>query len=66
MAYLIICLRRINHMVVKDHLHSSSDVQEVVLSTLTLGQKWYESIGLPVRIYRQIIFKFIPGAIYSL
>jgi hypothetical protein len=30
-ALLIVCFRRINHMVVKNHLHSSSDVP--VLST---------------------------------
>jgi hypothetical protein len=31
----LLCFRRINHMVVKDHWHSSSDVQEVVSSTMT-------------------------------
>jgi hypothetical protein len=34
MSYLIICFRTINHMVVKNHLHSSSDVQEDVSSTI--------------------------------
>jgi hypothetical protein len=34
-SYLFICFRRINHAVVKNHLHSSSDVQEVVSSTTT-------------------------------
>ncbi len=37
MSYLIICFRRMNHIVVKDHLHSSTDIQEVVSST-TLKQ----------------------------
>ncbi len=32
-----ICFRRINHMAVGNHLHSSSGVWEVVLSTLRLG-----------------------------
>jgi hypothetical protein len=32
-----ICFRRINHMAVKNHLHSSSGVQEVVLGTLITG-----------------------------
>jgi hypothetical protein len=29
-----ICFRRINHMAVKNHLHSSSGVQEVVAGTI--------------------------------
>ncbi len=33
MFYCIICFRRINHLVVKNHLHSSSGVREVVPST---------------------------------
>ncbi len=32
--YCIICFRKINHLVVKHHLHSSSDVQEDVSSTI--------------------------------
>jgi hypothetical protein len=32
--YCIICFRKINHLVVKHHLHSSSGVREVVSSTL--------------------------------
>jgi hypothetical protein len=35
-VYLSICLRRINHVVVKNHLHSSSDVQEVVSGTIRI------------------------------
>jgi hypothetical protein len=31
--YCIVCFRKINHLVVKNHLHSSSCVQEVVSST---------------------------------
>ncbi len=31
---LSICFRRINHMAVKNHLHSSSGVREVVLGTI--------------------------------
>jgi hypothetical protein len=34
--YCIICFRKIIHLVVKHHLHSSSDVQEVVSSTVIL------------------------------
>jgi hypothetical protein len=30
---LTVCFRRINHMAVKDHFHSSSDVQRVALGT---------------------------------
>ncbi len=38
MFYCIICFRKINHLVVKHHLHSSSGVREVVSSTrLSLG-----------------------------
>ncbi len=33
--YCIICFRKINHLVVKNHLHSSSGVREVVSSTPT-------------------------------
>jgi hypothetical protein len=32
--YCIICFRKINYLVVKNHLHSSSGVWEVVLSTI--------------------------------
>ncbi len=32
--YCIICFRKINHLVVKHHLHSSSDIREVVSSTV--------------------------------
>jgi hypothetical protein len=32
--YCIICFRRINHLVVKNHLHSSSGVRAVVSSTV--------------------------------
>ncbi len=32
--YCNYCFRRINHLAVKHHLHSSSDVREVVLSTV--------------------------------
>ncbi len=34
--YCIICFRRINHLVVKNHLHSSSGVREVVSSTCSI------------------------------
>ncbi len=34
--YCIICFRKINHLVVKHHLHSSSGVQEVVSSTIRI------------------------------
>jgi hypothetical protein len=34
--HCIICFRRINHLAVKKHLHSSSGVREVVLSTVML------------------------------
>jgi hypothetical protein len=33
---LSICFRRINHMAVKNHLHSSSGVQEVVSGTVLI------------------------------
>jgi hypothetical protein len=33
MFYCDYCFRRINHLAVKHHLHSSSDVREVVSST---------------------------------
>ncbi len=33
--FCIICFRRINHLVVKNHLHSSSGVREVVSSTIS-------------------------------
>jgi hypothetical protein len=32
-VFCIICFRKINHLVVKHHMHSSSGVREVVLST---------------------------------
>jgi hypothetical protein len=32
--YCIICFGKINHLVVKHHLHSSSAVREVVSSTI--------------------------------
>ncbi len=34
--YCSICFRKINHLVEKNHLHSSSGVREVVLSTDTI------------------------------
>ncbi len=34
MFYCNHCFRRINHLVVKNHLHSSSGVREVVSSTV--------------------------------
>jgi hypothetical protein len=34
--YCIICFRKINHLVVKNHLHSSSGVREVVSSTFII------------------------------
>jgi hypothetical protein len=36
--YCIICFRRINHLVVKSRLHSSSSVREVVLSTVSISR----------------------------
>jgi hypothetical protein len=37
--YCITCFRKINHLVVKHHLHSSSGVREVVSSTITIYEK---------------------------
>ncbi len=37
--YCIICFRKINHLVVKHHLHSSSGVREVVSSTTIASRK---------------------------
>jgi hypothetical protein len=36
MFFCVICFRKINHLVVKHHLYSSSGVREVVSSTITL------------------------------
>jgi hypothetical protein len=36
--YCIICFRRINHLVIKNHLHSFSGVREVVSSTVTSNE----------------------------
>ncbi len=38
MSYCVVCFRRINHMAVKNHLHSSSGVREVVSGTIILRQ----------------------------
>jgi hypothetical protein len=48
--YCIICFKRINNLVVKNHLYSSSGVREVVSSTL-INSRW---ILLPqsMRLYK--------------
>jgi hypothetical protein len=38
MSSCVVCFRRINHMAVKNHLHSSFGVREVVLGTIILRQ----------------------------
>ncbi len=45
--YCIFCFRKINHLVVKHHLHSSSDVREVVSSTGTV--LFFFTEGCPLR-----------------
>jgi hypothetical protein len=44
---LSICFRRINHMVVKNHLHSSPGVREVVLGTLNNREKNLNLLKVP-------------------
>jgi hypothetical protein len=42
-AYCVICFRKINHLVVKHNLHSSSGVREVVSSAVKLVPMWVHS-----------------------
>jgi hypothetical protein len=53
--YCIICFRKINHLVVKNHLHSSSGVREVVSSTTILQfSREYPQVFLKVHKRQQM------------